>query len=515
MPISLDNFPSYRPFTNITPFTIRDGATYLLQLEAIKDWLRDYVIPLINSEVGELTENWEAQVLALIENWERLSVELIDTVNNVATGVADDADAAEAAKLAAEAARDLAELYAGQAAGLQDAAMTAVLNSVSSDFRQLAETLFASVDGLDAVAQRVTTAEGTLADHGLAIDSLNTLTDTGRLGQDDLDARYVNESDYEDGIEDLTDELSKLAINPGSSVAGSPAPQFGATTIVLSGEDMVTGTGLTSVYVPVVIETTGVIANPLGRFYAYWSTNHSTGAGGIGLAYADDIDGPWTVYGNIYHDDVEGDQTETPWVVARGVGDLIMYYQNNITDNHQYTYYAKSSDGINWIRAGRALIPEYSLGSIHSGYAKVYKRGRYGYTAMSLNNGGDSGRHSLWYSYDGEDWYQDLRISSKNVDVAAGIGIPDFGLRSVSFAPTIFDWKGQVWGFYSFSTPASGTSTPAYTTLYISRVSENLRTPIGGFTRITGSSSCVLEVDGRLLAFGGGESTGLFYREII
>lgn len=56
-PIPLDDFPrTGRPWNNITPFTYRDGLTYLEVLEALRAWVRDVLTAHLNEEMGEFTE---------------------------------------------------------------------------------------------------------------------------------------------------------------------------------------------------------------------------------------------------------------------------------------------------------------------------------------------------------------------------------------------------------------------------------------------------------------------------
>lgn len=199
MVIGLNNFPDFRPYSNTQPFTIRDGATYLLQLEALKDWLRDYVIPHINTEVSGLTETWEAQTLALIENWERLSTELVAQVSGIADGAATDAATAEAARIAAEAARDLAEQFASDAEAVQDSAITGIFNNAASAMRLAMDAAYATKAEFTAVKDTVETGRlsattidtrfGDKADK----DDFDTVAETvnnGRLSPTSIDARF-------------------------------------------------------------------------------------------------------------------------------------------------------------------------------------------------------------------------------------------------------------------------------------------------------------------------------------
>lgn len=65
--IPVIGYPDYTPYTQITPFTVRDGATYLLVLEGLRDWIRDVLIPSIDTNIGGLETAWETQTNALVD----------------------------------------------------------------------------------------------------------------------------------------------------------------------------------------------------------------------------------------------------------------------------------------------------------------------------------------------------------------------------------------------------------------------------------------------------------------
>lgn len=60
-------FPtSFRQYNNITPFTYRDGLTYLEVLESLRGWLVNTLVPHIDTEVGELTDAWHVEMDVVI-----------------------------------------------------------------------------------------------------------------------------------------------------------------------------------------------------------------------------------------------------------------------------------------------------------------------------------------------------------------------------------------------------------------------------------------------------------------
>lgn len=283
------------------------------------------------------------------------------------------------------------------------------------------------------------------------------------------------------------------------------------STTVLSMTAMTTGTGLSTIYWPWVVATEGVVTDPLGAYYLYWSTDHDAGAGGVGMAYADSPLGPWTVHGMVYQDTVEGAQTETPTVIARGPGDLVMFYHNTFSGlGNQTTCWATSSNGVTWTRQGYAMNwPSANLpGDGHTGYAKVYPHA-YGYIAYTLFGGGDYPRQAIWYSVDGgRRWVLDRRLFVNGIDWTG-----DNSYR-LNMSVTVFPWKGSPWGFYAMKTPSSGGVGPADVKYYLGKLREDMR----GFTsqpyEVGFNPNCVIEHEGKLYAFMTG-GVGTYVKELV
>lgn len=134
--IPVNPIPSDRRlYTNITPFTVRDNATYLIVLEEMRRYINGVLIPFINDNVGGLDEEWRNEVDRLIESWEQQSADLIAQVNAIAEQLGSSVEDAQAARDAAEAAAALAEQFASDVVAFQDSAITEIFNDVSSDFR--------------------------------------------------------------------------------------------------------------------------------------------------------------------------------------------------------------------------------------------------------------------------------------------------------------------------------------------------------------------------------------------
>lgn len=66
LPITLNNFPPARPFSNITPFTYRDGLTHIEFLQALRVWIENDIVNHINNEVGGLDEKFNESVEAML-----------------------------------------------------------------------------------------------------------------------------------------------------------------------------------------------------------------------------------------------------------------------------------------------------------------------------------------------------------------------------------------------------------------------------------------------------------------
>lgn len=131
-PIPSDN----RRYTNITPFTVRDNATYLIILESMRQYINDTLVPFVNQNVANLDESWHEQVNALIQSWNEQSVALIEQVQEIADGLGTSVEDAQVAAAAAQAAAELAGQFASDVEEIQDSAITQIFDNYNSEFRQ-------------------------------------------------------------------------------------------------------------------------------------------------------------------------------------------------------------------------------------------------------------------------------------------------------------------------------------------------------------------------------------------
>lgn len=152
--MDMGNFP-YRidGYTNTTPFTHRDGMTFLRKLESLQHWLMTDLVPHVdtsiamyvdafNKALGDIQAYMEGQQVIIddkIADFIALAQNSTDALNAlVAAAKADigaDVTAAEAAKDAAEAARDLAETYAAEAGAKADNSIALFVNKIDSATR--------------------------------------------------------------------------------------------------------------------------------------------------------------------------------------------------------------------------------------------------------------------------------------------------------------------------------------------------------------------------------------------
>lgn len=163
------NYPNFRPYTNIQPFTVRDGATYLLVLEGLKDWIRDALVPHLNEEMLELVNSWEATVTELVDGINSLSVELNGQVQQ---------------QLADQVSQfnDIVNQIINSSIELQDAVLQTIFNDPESEYRQLLDTLYAG----KGIEDDISNLEQSVLDTEEAVDTIGQTLETGRLSPSEL-----------------------------------------------------------------------------------------------------------------------------------------------------------------------------------------------------------------------------------------------------------------------------------------------------------------------------------------
>lgn len=142
---------AFKPLTQITPTTFRDGYTFLDLYENLRKFLEDVLTPELDSKLAFIYEQTQMEV-------DRLTLEMNESVG------------------AWEALFDLfMDNVAAELEALNDQAVANLANSPVSKLRIALDALYATKDGVDAVASRATTLEN--------------LVNTGRLSTTTLTAR--------------------------------------------------------------------------------------------------------------------------------------------------------------------------------------------------------------------------------------------------------------------------------------------------------------------------------------
>jgi hypothetical protein len=120
-----DSVVSYRPVTDITPFTVRAGVSYQALLEYLRSYVVETLTPYVENNFEDMGEEWNKNTLSIIESF---NAALATQSENVAKELAD----------------TLAEIAANANVTLNDSAMVAVLNSVTSQTITFLEQHFVS-----------------------------------------------------------------------------------------------------------------------------------------------------------------------------------------------------------------------------------------------------------------------------------------------------------------------------------------------------------------------------------
>lgn len=227
---------------------------------------------------------------------------------------------------------------------------------------------------------------------------------------------------------------------------------------------------------PSVIRMDNKIEDALDRWYLYYSTDHNT-AGGIALATAPDITGPWTDRGEVWLDTVAGSSTETPSVVWDEVNGLLnLYYQQNGVPSGQATILATSPDGQAFTRFGQMTFRSGShwIGDGHTGHAVVF-RDDSRWAAYHILAAGQFHMFGMSWSPDGRNWQTDPRYLYVSPDATGDDGTNQQVVWMVSQA---FRWRGVWWWIGAVGGFALGTSQ-RNATIKMAPLAPDLRTILG------------------------------------
>lgn len=176
-------------------------------------------------------------------------------------------------------------------------------------------------------------------------------------------------------------------------------------------EATATNGSFATLYYPCLISTEH-IDNPLGKYYLYFSSDHSSSINGkIGMFYSDDLK-TWIFYGDIITSKTPEayTQPETPCVIWNPkIKKYLMYFHVDkdygSMGYSQTTLIAESADGLNFTYVKVAFnIPMNRMkGDGHNGYFIAQDMGGY-FVGNSLFGGTDNDFRATHFSKDGLNW---------------------------------------------------------------------------------------------------------------
>lgn len=337
------------------------------------------------------------------------------------------------------------------------------------------------------------------------------------LAREGSPAHVALTTEIEVGLSDTGIFTRKTTLTPGRS-GEVLAPAF-----VGHPGDLLThaSLGMPTISTMRVFCTDGIIVNPLGRFYAYLSTDHDSagtpepwnGKGGIVLAYADSPTGPWTAHrdgsGNliVWQDTVVGNQTETPtplYVPDDPDGlPIYVYYQNQGAGLNQSTLLARSATGLpedfqryGIVVQGRGIGNPVWPGDGQSTYFEPMRvDGQV--VAVHLMGGGDWAQYGRSYSLDGRRFVTDPRRFGHFSHLVGADNLRRVSIRSM------FQWRGAPWALVTIGSHASGFIT-APRQVGFARLSSDLRRIIGRIHTLTDpdiNAGSVFEHEGKIYLY--------------
>lgn len=188
---------------------------------------------------------------------------------------------------------------------------------------------------------------------------------------------------------------------------------------------------------PSVIRTEG-LKNPLGKYYMYYAPHDAPG--GICLAYANDLDGPWTEYGENpliakeWAPHYRVSHVSSPhalWIPEEGRLFLWFHGENSTTR------YASSEDGIHFSYEGVAVTTRDFANSDECSYARVFEDpspARDGYVMFLM--GKQDGKRKIFMARS-----EDARVWEANPDPI--FGAPDPKAPQTS-SPWLWRWNDRI-----------------------------------------------------------------------
>ena len=234
--------------------------------------------------------------------------------------------------------------------------------------------------------------------------------------------------------------IASLFLGGAFAFGEGPLPKFTLQAVALEGKDL-TFAPTGELERSSIIKTEGHIPNPLGKYYLYYSPHKHAG---IGLAYSDSIEGPWTEYaGNPL---VEATAIpDVRWIETTGQFHLWGHRKNAQTE--MWT----STDGLHF-EYHSVSINAKTIGTRNATYTRAYEYPlkRHGNRYIMLYSGFIEARgiRCVWlaHSKDGNEWTQE---TTPLIEPIAGEGNDIYG-------PSLLRWQGRNFIVYQDHTGMRG-----------------------------------------------------------
>ena len=259
-------------------------------------------------------------------------------------------------------------------------------------------------------------------------------------------------------------------------------PVFGRGAIILAHSELAYNPCNDLIF-PCVINAQEYFSHPLGKYYVYYAPHNAPG--GICLAYASSLRGPWIEYGKnplivnqwLPHHDVE--HVSSPYAVfIPEECRLFLYYHGD----NETTHYAISEDGKTFTYGGVAIDWNMLPGSDVTAYARVFPHtppgGSFRYVMLFMSLAYTPGSwdtfawHGLYraWSNDARIWHvdKDPMVSHRDLDET----------EYFVCSPWLLSWHGKRYVVFHKDWRDGEAPGGVYSDLYAIEVDAALK-PIG------------------------------------
>ena len=223
-------------------------------------------------------------------------------------------------------------------------------------------------------------------------------------------------------------------------------PVFGQGAIILAHSELAYNPCNDLIF-PCVINAQDCFSDPLGKYYMYYAPHNAPG--GICLAYASSLRGPWIEYGKnplivnqwLPHHDAE--HVSSPHAIfIPEESRLFLYYHGD----NETTHYASSKDGVTFVYGGVAIDWNMLPGSDVTAYARVFRHtmpstgSRYVMLFAGLRYFPGS-----WDSYESHGLYSAWSMDAKQWQVESKPIVSHLDIEDTAFvwSPFLFSWKSR------------------------------------------------------------------------